>query len=299
MWATHVQAASCVHPLLGGTWSSSDIPVSYLFNPSGTPSGALSAIQSALATWATAPGSLIDVRYDGTTTDTATGLCGTDTKHVAFWGNRFNTPSSLAVALVCVDEAAQRITDADMEFNTTVSWATDGSGGVGSPYDIQSVALHEFGHWWGMDHPTTRESVMFNTYQGIRRSLGAVDEACIQTLYPGTRGGQNQTSQTTPSVNLGQNGPNPFRPRSSSDFTLIPFSLSQSAHVTIRIFNLDGELVKTLLDNDFAAGSYTTRWFGDNGNTGQTGESVASGVYLYHLKLSTGEERTKKLMLIR
>lgn len=292
-----VSSAACVHPLLGATWASSEIPVPYLFNSAGAPSGALTAIQSALAAWAAVPGSLIDSRYDGPTTDTESGLCN-ESKHVVYWGNRFNFPSSLAVAIYCIDTVNQRFTDVDMEFNTAVSWVTDGSGGGGSPYDIQTVSLHEFGHWWGMDHPSTRESVMFNTYQGVRHSLGAVDESCIQTLYPGIKNSQTAATPAPP-VSLGQNGPNPFRPRSSSDFTLIPFSVSQSAHVTIRIFNLDGELVKTLVDSDFAAGSYTTRWVGDNGEASQTGDAVASGVYLYHMKLSTGEERTKKLMLIR
>ncbi len=75
------------------------------------------------------------------------------------------------------------------------------------------------------------------------------------------------------------NFPNPFNPE-----TWIPYELTQDADVRLSIFDSQGRLVRTLLEQYQPAGSYATRqaaayW---DGRT-QTGESAASGVYFYQL----------------
>ena len=88
------------------------------------------------------------------------------------------------------------------------------------------------------------------------------------------------------------NYPNPFNPE-----TWIPYHLSTSANVTVRIYAADGGLVRTLVLGHQAAGIYESRsraayWDGRN----QLGESVASGVYFYTL---TAEDfaATRKLLI--
>jgi hypothetical protein len=90
---------------------------------------------------------------------------------------------------------------------------------------------------------------------------------------------------------LYQNYPNPFNPE-----THIKFSVGGvvSAHVSLKVYNVAGQLVKTLVDEDKSAGEYNQTWNGKNENN----EDVASGVYFYKLKISDYVE-TKKMVLLR
>jgi len=89
---------------------------------------------------------------------------------------------------------------------------------------------------------------------------------------------------------LDQNYPNPFNPT-----TTIRFSLKRPGKVQIRIYNVRGQLVRTLVDGTRTAGEiHTVRWDGKN-NARQT---VSSGVYFY--RITTGDfVKTKKMVLLR
>ena len=72
------------------------------------------------------------------------------------------------------------------------------------------------------------------------------------------------------------------------------FTLPEETHIHLAIYNLKGELVRTLLDGSSDAGYHSTVW---NGRT-ETGDIATSGVYLY--KLTTeGWCQTRKLLLIK
>jgi FlgD Ig-like domain len=88
---------------------------------------------------------------------------------------------------------------------------------------------------------------------------------------------------------LGQNYPNPFNP-----VTTIEYSLPSRAHVTIEVFNLLGQKVRTLVNDTKAAGSYRTEWTG----TDDAGNTVPTGVYLYRLR-ADDFVRTKKMLLVK
>jgi hypothetical protein len=83
---------------------------------------------------------------------------------------------------------------------------------------------------------------------------------------------------------LCQNFPNPFNPS-----TAIEFSLPQSAHVTLKVYDILGRQVATLVAEDYPAGTFTAVWDAD---------AMASGVYFYQLTAGSYVE-TKKMMLIR
>ncbi len=74
---------------------------------------------------------------------------------------------------------------------------------------------------------------------------------------------------------LAQNYPNPFNPT-----TTIEFTLPITEKVRIDIFNLNGELVNTLVQGIQQAGTHQVTWDGTN----KAGETVASGTYIYTLK---------------
>ena len=95
------------------------------------------------------------------------------------------------------------------------------------------------------------------------------------------------------SSTLMPNYPNPFNPE-----TWIPYQLSESAKVTLTIYDVKGEIVRQFALGHKAAGIYRSRsraiyWDGKN----QSGEKVATGVYFYTLK--AGDFTATRKMLIR
>ncbi|MCK4640423.1 MAG: T9SS type A sorting domain-containing protein, partial [Candidatus Marinimicrobia bacterium] len=95
--------------------------------------------------------------------------------------------------------------------------------------------------------------------------------------------------ETTPaSFSLGQNYPNPFNPT-----TTIQYHIPRNEWVQLDIYNLQGELVKTLWSGDKAAGDYRVQWNG----TDKLGRPVASGIYLSKLVTPTMTASKKMLLL--
>ncbi|MFH1373066.1 MAG: FlgD immunoglobulin-like domain containing protein [bacterium] len=88
---------------------------------------------------------------------------------------------------------------------------------------------------------------------------------------------------------LSQNYPNPFNPT-----TTIGFSLPQSEHVTLEIVNIQGQIVRTLIDEVRSAGHHHIEWDA----TSDAGNKLASGVYFYRLKAGDNID-SKKMTLLK
>lgn len=88
---------------------------------------------------------------------------------------------------------------------------------------------------------------------------------------------------------LYNNHPNPFNPT-----TTIEFSIARDTHVDLRIYNVNGQLIKTLLDEHREKNHYAIEWDGKNNN----GKSVACGVYLYRIETKDFTD-SKKMILLR
>jgi hypothetical protein len=88
---------------------------------------------------------------------------------------------------------------------------------------------------------------------------------------------------------LGQNYPNPFNPS-----TIIPFKIKQSGFVSLDIYNLKGQLVRSLVQRSMPAGSHAVVWDGRDGK----GAAVPSGSYLYKLK-TAGFEQSRRMEYIK
>ena len=96
-------------------------------------------------------------------------------------------------------------------------------------------------------------------------------------------------AQIPEEFSLGQNYPNPFNSE-----TKLSFSLTEEGEVSLKIYNIKGQLVTTLLQERRPIGHYTVSWNGTN----QSGETVASGLYLY--RLNVGDKNfTKKMSLLK
>lgn len=90
-------------------------------------------------------------------------------------------------------------------------------------------------------------------------------------------------------IQLSQNYPNPFNP-----ITVITFTIPDKERVTLSIYNMLGEQVKTLVDKPLAAGKYDIDWDG----TDNTGAKVTSGIYFYQLKYKD-MVKVQKMSLVR
>ena len=75
------------------------------------------------------------------------------------------------------------------------------------------------------------------------------------------------------------NYPNPFNPYTIISFS-IPYDLTNS-FVELKIYDINGSLVKTLVNENLPAGNYLTKWEGDN----ISGTKVSSGIYIYSLRV--------------
>jgi hypothetical protein len=106
-------------------------------------------------------------------------------------------------------------------------------------------------------------------------------------LRPGSS--DESTAPRPTEFNLEQNYPNPFNPE-----TMIKFSLKEDSRVTLRIYNVLGQTVRTLVDEEKPAGEYAIPWNGKN----EANEDVASGVYFYRIKAGNYES-VRRMTLLR
>lgn len=95
---------------------------------------------------------------------------------------------------------------------------------------------------------------------------------------------------------LEQNYPNPFNPT-----TEIRYELPEDSHVGLSVFNLVGQKISTLVNEQKAAGYHSAFWDGKD----SFGNEVASGVYIYQIKVvpnspgSTPIAAKRKMTLLR
>lgn len=125
------------------------------------------------------------------------------------------------------------------------------------------------------DQPIAREVVDVNA------NVLAADWVSCQITTPVAE--HFSTIPTT--FSLQQNYPNPFNPS-----TTIEFSLPNSGHVVLKIFDLLGREVAILVDAPFTAGNYKVDW---------NASGVESGMYFYRIQVGNEFTQTKKLILMK
>ena len=93
---------------------------------------------------------------------------------------------------------------------------------------------------------------------------------------------------------LEQNYPNPFNPS-----TEIKYTVPSTGFVTLKIYDIQGRLIRVLYDGNQTAGSYSLRWDGKD----ESGQNVSSGIYVYKLSFKNSQGQTtvisRKMGLVR
>ncbi|MBC8416068.1 MAG: T9SS type A sorting domain-containing protein [Candidatus Cloacimonetes bacterium] len=122
---------------------------------------------------------------------------------------------------------------------------------------------------------------------GVSAVYDAGESDIVQ--YPFTYTGVSADNIVNITTALRGNYPNPFNP-----VTNIAFSLGEATHVTLEVYNVKGEKVKTLVDKVLEANNHVITWDGRN----NTNKSVASGIYFYKMKAEK-YTATKKMILMK
>jgi len=151
-------------------------------------------------------------------------------------------------------------------------WTYDANrnGGVRADAGNYRVVYFSFGYE-AINNAADRATVMANVLDWLDPDLTGVDDIPARALA------------------LGQNVPNPFNPK-----TDIRFSLPASGAVRLAVFDVQGRLVRTLLDGAMPAGDHLVSWNG----TDQNGHQAPSGLYFYKLS-SDGQTETKKMVMLK
>jgi len=120
-------------------------------------------------------------------------------------------------------------------------------------------------------------------------SLGA-DKALIEDIFRLLD--QQKTSPSLPKAfSLGQNAPNPFNPSTTISYSVPE---GQTVQATLKVYDLRGRLVRTLVDAECQPGNYSVFWDGRD----EKGQQLSSGVYLYRMRAGDFTQ-TRKMVLLK
>lgn len=138
------------------------------------------AMIGAAATWSLVPSADFTILYDGETTTTAPTL---NQVNEAMFMHRGTGDAAGQSRLWYTSDRV--VVEADVWFNDDMLWDTTSSPGR-QEIDLQSVALHEFGHWLGLGHDLDPNAVMYSTLTlgTLKRSLYTSDRDGIAFIYP-------------------------------------------------------------------------------------------------------------------
>jgi hypothetical protein len=99
-------------------------------------------------------------------------------------------------------------------------------------------------------------------------------DSLFNSIFSGIQ--ENESIETTQDFKLYRNYPNPFNPS-----TTIKFELFKPSRIRLRIYNLLGEEVSELINEEKSRGHYKITWTGKN----KSSQIVSSGMYFYHLQI--------------
>jgi parallel beta-helix repeat protein len=161
-----------------------------------------------------------------------------------------------------------------------------------APDEIE-MSMVALGHEYTIGGSGEVASLKFKVLRGgavslTSRALDLRDVSNQRIASTFNKGAVGPTAGVPDKFALLQNYPNPFNPE-----TYISFALPVASQVELKVYNVAGQLVKSLVDGEeMSAGLHMVRWDGTNNN----GEKVASGIYFY--KINAGDFQATKKMVV-
>jgi hypothetical protein len=160
----------------------------------------------------------------------------------------------------------------------------------GSPLDTNYLVNNRQSTPFTQEYPaiTANGDAIYLSWQDNRRDKGwDIFAKAVAWNWP-TDITHNNTPVPT-AFQLSQNYPNPFNP-----VTTIRYEIARRAQVSVDVFNIVGQQVRSLVHKSQEPGSYEVIWDGKDAN----GEHVASGMYFYRLRADQFVQ-TKKMLLLK
>jgi FlgD Ig-like domain len=159
------------------------------------------------------------------------------------------------------------------DFPITISWdlpqTIDTSSVIKDPFDFQVLS--------------------FSGTDSMVVTLSAIPSVEITVNYIDVVGIEAEDDLTPDDYALLQNFPNPFNPSTS-----IKFKVPETSNVTLRIYDMLGQEVRTLFNGEVQSGTYTVNWDGLN----NSGVQMSSGNYVYRM-IANGFVQSKKMILFK
>jgi hypothetical protein len=194
-------------------WSLSAFPIQWNLNPTAGSNitgsaGVSTVITNSFATWIASPNTTLPVTQGANSTVGNESSSPSNINLICFVCSdvQFGGTETLAETITTTADAAGQsdghggttqfagqIIKADIAFNPGVQFNTGGSGGTGQ--DMQTVATHEIGHFFGLDHSAITRAVMYPFAPDVLTTLSYDDVAGISSLYP-----KNPTDVTTGTI---------------------------------------------------------------------------------------------------
>lgn len=190
--------------------------------------------------------------------------------------------------LYVVDRSGNRIFEVRLNGGQTLIAGTGVRGKADGPALQASLSLPN-----GISATVTGDTLVFNDAVPITGSNFDVLNPIVVRMVTGVNGGaptsHEHTSDRPEGFDLAPNYPNPFNP-----VTAIRYELDRAQSITLAIYDIQGRLIRTLVDGFRPEGVQDVVWEGvDN-----EGQAVSSGMYIYRLQ-GEGHQRTRKMMLVK
>ena len=159
-------------------------------------------------------------------------------------------------------------------------------GGSGTDYS-NAIAVDISGAAYITGYTASTDFPVLNPYLGTNQGN---KDVFVTKFEPVATGITEYDLDNLPSdFKMSQNYPNPFNPT-----TTIEFNLPTKSNVTINIYNLLGQQIQQLVNQEYSAGNYRITWDGKTSDGIQT----ATGIYFYRLETNNYVE-TKKMLLLK
>ncbi|MBI9071109.1 MAG: T9SS type A sorting domain-containing protein [Melioribacteraceae bacterium] len=155
----------------------------------------------------------------------------------------------------------------------------------GQNYEVKDISLKEyFDQGWEDVYIVFTDGISTDGWGPSLYSVG------LSSLKPVVTDVEDVNVNIPTEFTLSQNYPNPFNPS-----TTINYTIPTTGNVTLRIYDMLGREVITLVNDVQSSGKYTYTWRGEN----NFGRKVTSGVYFYRVSYNNAQQLIRKMVLLK